>query len=294
MFWWGADIGRGLARSLLCPGWWWKELLSFYRYSYSMEREGAGVGSWEQLRPILRPVRAGGALAWIPRLDSLGEYPMGQVFALAGECCQPNQSSYLYSYNPNTDTWRTEYTFPYDVVIDSGAAMAPGVPALTGNYYDVRIFPGGHSTAYLVWKPSRRTLRYNHQTQNSGAALCEGETAYSCYAVFGEDNWDHFEWHRLDSVYEGAQGRVSGIPNPLRVKTLAGAGEYRFTISCAPGPVSLKVIDVLGRDVVKTIAQAGSAGVDLNWRYRSFSSGVYFYKVETPSGSTSNKLVVAK
>jgi hypothetical protein len=59
----------------------------FYRYSYPMQ--GASNGTWDLLADLSdgqydQAVNAGGALAWVPRMDSTDVYPMGQVFALAG------------------------------------------------------------------------------------------------------------------------------------------------------------------------------------------------------------------
>ena len=264
----------------------------FYRYSYPMQ--GASNGTWYQLADLYddQGVNAGGAIAWIPRTDSTDVYPMGQVFALAGHADLPN---YLYSYNPATNAWRIEYDFGYDLAVDSGAAMSPG-----GGGYDVRFFMGGHSRVYLVWNPAGGTskLKSSQPTpcqQNAGAALCEGEGTHSCYAVFGESTRDTFAWHNgLDPEEDGGQSRASARPEGVSVKVRAGSGEHQFIISCAPGPVTLRVVDAVGAVVAKTSAQAGSTGVELNWRSNCASPGVYFYIVGTSSGSDSGKLVVAR
>jgi hypothetical protein len=267
----------------------------FYRYSYPMD--SASDGTWYQLANLVdgsqddQAVNAGGALAWIPRTDSTGVYPMGQVFALVGFADLPN---YLYCYNPATNAWRIEYDFGYDLAVDSGAAMSPG-----GGGYDVRFFLGGHSKAFLVWDPASRTMKHSlstHYQQNAGAALCEAEAPHSCHAVFGEGNCPYFEWHNgTDSLVEdGGQSRLSAIPEGVSVKVRAGSGEHRFTISCAPGAVSLKVVDAVGRVAAEVGAEAGNAGVELAWRHGSARPGVYFYTVVTQSGSSSSKLVVPR
>ena len=264
----------------------------FHRYSYPMQ--GASNGTWDQLADLYddQAVNAGGALAWLPRTDSADEYPMGQVFALAGFADLPN---YLYSYNPATNEWRIEYDFGYDLAVDSGAAMSPG-----GGGYDVRIFLGGHTKAYLVWDPAGGTskLTLSQPTpcqQNAGAALCEGEADHTCYAVFGESTRDTFAFHNgLDSDEDGDQSGFSSGPKQLPVKAIAGSGEHRFIISCSPGPVTLGVVDAVGAVVAKTSAWAGSEGVELTWRHGSTRAGVYLYRVVTRTGSVSGKLVVAR
>jgi hypothetical protein len=224
---------------------------------------------------------------------------MGQVFALRGQ-----GSYHLYSYNPYTNAWRVEYTFPYDILVDSGAAMAHG----PGNEQaeppilpDIRFLVGGHVKAYLVWNPAGgiSKLKFSQPSpcpQNAGAALCEGEDTHSCYAVFGESTRDIFAWHNgLDPGEEdGGESRVSAMSEKASVKVRAGLGEHRFIVSCAPGPVSLKVVDAVGKVVAKAGGQAAGAEVSLTWRHESARAGVYFYTVVTQSGSGSGKLVVPR
>lgn len=273
----------------------------FYRYSYPMQ--GASNGTWEEGLANLsdgqddQAVGAGGALAWVPRTDSSAVYPMGQVFALRGQ-----GSYHLYSYNPYTDAWRVEYTFPYDILVDSGAAMAHGPEqAEPPMPPDIRFLAGGHTDAYLVWDPAGgiSKLKFSQPSpcpQNAGAALCEGEGPHSCYAVFGESTRDTFAWHNgLDPREEdGEESRFSAMSEKVSVNARAGLGEHRFIVSCAPGPVCLKVVDCVGKVVAKADGQAAGGGVDLTWRHGRAGPGVYFYVLETPSGSGSGKLVVPR
>ncbi|GEM_PF-1042895 len=269
----------------------------FYRYSYPMQ--GASDGSWVGRANFYQGygVYAGGALAWVPRTDSPAVYPMGQVFALRGQ-----GSYHLYSYNPATNAWRLECTLPYEMLVGSGAAMSPGpdrddpLP-----YEDIRFFVGGHARAYVVWNPAGGTskLTLSQPTpcqQNAGAALCEAEATHACYAVFGESTRDTFAYHDgFDPPEEeGGQSRVSAGPQGLPVEVRAGPGEHRFIVSCAAGPVALKVVDALGRVAVKASAEASSAGAELTWRHGSARAGVYFYTIGTQAGSGSGKLAVAR
>jgi hypothetical protein len=265
----------------------------FYRYSYPMQ--GTSNGTWDGLSNFYgsNQVKAGGVLAWVPRTDSSTVYPMGEVFALCDQ-----GSNKLYCYNPYTDAWRVEYTFANDILVDSGAAMAHG-PGNALVLPDIRFFAGGHTCAYMVWDPSVRTMEYSDTTpcpQNAGAALCEGEDVHSCYAVFGENTCDTFAWHDgLDLLMrDRGQGRVSTMSENVSVKVQSGSSEHRFIISCAPGQVSLKVVDVVGKVVAKARGQAASGVIDLTWRHGFVRPGVYFCTVVTPSGSGSGKLVVAR
>jgi hypothetical protein len=132
--------------------------------------------------------------------------------------------------------------------------------------------------------------------QNAGAALCESEGAHSCYAVFGENTCDTFAWHNgLDLLMrDRGQDRVSAVSKKISVKVPAGSSEHRFIVSCAAGPVSLNVVDAVGKVVAKASGQAANGGVDLNWRHGFVGPGVYLCTVVTPSGSGSGKLVVAR
>lgn len=78
-------------------------------------------------------------------------------------------------------------------------------------------------------------------------------------------------------------------PNPFNPQTT-----IRFTVQGA-GPVSLKVYDVLGREVATLVNEPLRTGTyKVNFVAGSLASGVYFYRLSAGSLSATRKLVVVK
>ncbi len=125
-----------------------------------------------------------------------------------------------------------------------------------------------------------------------------------CYSVNNNDNsyQDMFNWtytwigsktlgvtqtSSLPHTYELKQN----YPNPFNPST-----QIKYSIEKA-GIVSLKVYDLLGREVanlVNTYQQIGSYAVTFNSVNRAFSSGVYFYRLESGSFVATHKMVLLK
>jgi len=84
---------------------------------------------------------------------------------------------------------------------------------------------------------------------------------------------------------------LQNYPNPFNPST-----QINYSIEKA-GQVSLKVYDMLGR-VVSTVVNehqtAGTYTVSLNMAGQGFSSGVYFYRLETGSFVSTRKLILLK
>jgi hypothetical protein len=93
----------------------------------------------------------------------------------------------------------------------------------------------------------------------------------------------------VPSSYELSQN----YPNPFNPTT-----QIRYNLE-KPGLVSVKVYDLLGREVVtlvNTHQGAGSYTVTFNTAQigRSLSSGVYFYRLESGSFVANNKMLLVK
>lgn len=97
-------------------------------------------------------------------------------------------------------------------------------------------------------------------------------------------------------VYDQSFGEIpsgfnlrQNFPNPFNPATT-----IRFSIS-ERGPVSLRVFDVLGREVKTLVNEVLSAGAhERIWDANSCSSGVYFYRLQAGSYSDTKKLVLVK
>lgn len=78
-------------------------------------------------------------------------------------------------------------------------------------------------------------------------------------------------------------------PNPFNPST-----EFKFRVE-EYGPVSLKIHDVLGREVATIVQEELSPGeYSCTWNAGSFPSGVYYYKLETHRFTDVKKMILLK
>jgi len=99
----------------------------------------------------------------------------------------------------------------------------------------------------------------------------------------------------LTVVVSGRVYRASVTPNPINP-----VGDLSF-ITAAPGPVRIQLFDLGGR-LVRTLldvasAPAGPHRLLIDGRSESgesLGSGIYFYRISTPDGSFTGRLVVLK
>jgi len=78
-------------------------------------------------------------------------------------------------------------------------------------------------------------------------------------------------------------------PNPFNPKTII---KYQLGIT---GKVKLVIYDLLGKEITKLVNEKQTAGnYQIEWDGSKYASGVYFYKLETESFSTTKKMVLLK
>jgi len=82
---------------------------------------------------------------------------------------------------------------------------------------------------------------------------------------------------------------LENYPNPFNPSTII---RYRLADE---GMVSLKVLDILGREVTTLAAEYKTAGMhEVRFNASSISSGIYFYKLEAGGKSAIQKMVLVK
>lgn len=82
---------------------------------------------------------------------------------------------------------------------------------------------------------------------------------------------------------------LSSFPNPFNPSTRI---QYRLA---SDGPVSLKVYDVLGREVVSLVDEVKSAGTyTVTWDASRLPSGIYFTRLETAGKALVKKIMLVK
>ncbi len=78
-------------------------------------------------------------------------------------------------------------------------------------------------------------------------------------------------------------------PNPFNPTTT-----FQFQIP-ATGLVTIKVYDVLGREVMTLLDEVKPAGIyQVNWDASALTTGVYFYKVHTATFNAVKKAILLK
>ena len=78
-------------------------------------------------------------------------------------------------------------------------------------------------------------------------------------------------------------------PNPFNPNTEIGFRIADF------GRVSLKILDVLGREVATLVNEEKSAGVySARWNATAFGSGTYFYRIESNGQREIRKMLLMK
>lgn len=108
--------------------------------------------------------------------------------------------------------------------------------------------------------------------------------------------WSHTwitDWYAND--VENENGLVNtfslsqNYPNPFNPATI-----IRYSIAEA-GLVTLKIYDVLGREVLELVNEEKAAGsYDINFNASKLSSGVYMYKIESGSYQEAKKMILVK
>lgn len=78
-------------------------------------------------------------------------------------------------------------------------------------------------------------------------------------------------------------------PNPFNPVT-----QIKYNLPKA-GFVTVKVFDILGKEVAQLVNEYNTAGTyEINWNAMQYSSGVYFYKIETKDFSQTKKMMLVK
>ncbi len=140
-------------------------------------------------------------------------------------------------------------------------------------FYDLRPYLDANSVE-IRW-----TLAMDHSNDDRGLFL--DEVALVSNAVF--------EAPEIDAKLPGTFALENAYPNPFNPTTM-----LTYSVA-ANAPVTLKVYDVLGREVMTAfdgIRNAGQYRLELDMS--SFATGIYFVRMDAPSFQQAQKLVLVK
>jgi hypothetical protein len=95
--------------------------------------------------------------------------------------------------------------------------------------------------------------------------------------------------HDRDSEVPTSFSVMQNYPNPFNPST-----NIRFSLE-ATNAVTLKIRDVLGREVATLVDQTLATGTyTVNWNATSFPSGIYFYTVRAGNSLETRRMILAK
>jgi len=119
------------------------------------------------------------------------------------------------------------------------------------------------------------------QVQMGGSKVISGFLAYTSSDITGVSD----EKEIIPTVYKLNQN----YPNPFNPSTT-----IRYSIP-QTSLVTLKVYDVLGREVAALVNEEKSLGTyQLNFDASSLASGIYFYKLQAGSFISTKKMILLK
>ena len=175
---------------------------------------------------------------------------------------------------------------------------------------NVELFQGGETGTLVAIAASAPSTAYSTYTQFSVPFLYQtSDTPDLCIAQIliaapAESNYVHVGSYFLldDIAFSGSVGvnentdniptttqLVQNYPNPFNPTT-----NLQFSTAQA-GFVSLKVFDLLGREVAKLVSEELPAGkYTREWNASAIPSGVYFYRLQSGLFGETKKLVLQK
>jgi hypothetical protein len=221
-----------------------------------------------------RRVAGGQFYAFLVKLDSNGEVQWSRIFGtdLWNEFCrsmkQTSDSGFIMAGYRNTGFSSDVYIIKLDKEANTCANMTNvvsvnGTGGMVTMTNPTSIFPG-----YIVTEPQ--------STKSSGGNFV---TLCGLVGTGGTGNSE------LPESFELAQN----YPNPFNPSTVIS---YSLPVN---SNVTLKVFDILGKEVVTLVDENQNAGnYNVEWNALEFSSGIYFYQIETKEYSKIKKMILLK
>lgn len=224
---------------------------------------------------------------------------------------------------------RRGYSDIYAQRIDADSALQwdpSGVAAClqTGDQLNPNIIKDGSGGAIIAWRDSRYGDNVYAQKINAGGALqwttdgaviCTTAGAHYFPVLVSDSSggaiitW--WEYRSIDAdiyaqrvysngnLYTGVKGDNGIVPNEFNLgqnypNPFNPATKISFTVGTQQA-VSLRIFDVLGREVATLVNENKPAGTySVSWNASALASGVYFYRLQAGENVQVKKLVLLK
>jgi hypothetical protein len=128
-----------------------------------------------------------------------------------------------------------------------------------------------------------------HNYSFTDAALASGSYAYRLKQIDNSGAFKYSQEAQIAIVTPEVFALNQNYPNPFNPTTVIS---YQLPIS---GYVSLKVYDMLGREVMTLVNEVKSAGhYSINFNASAFSSGIYFYRITAGTFTQTKQMMFIK
>ena len=128
-----------------------------------------------------------------------------------------------------------------------------------------------------------------HNYSFTDAALASGSYAYRLKQIDNSGAFKYSQEAQIAIVTPEVFALNQNYPNPFNPTTVIS---YQLPIS---GYVSLKVCDMLGREVMTLVNEVKSAGhYSINFNASAFSSGIYFYRITAGTFTQTKQMMFIK
>ncbi|MBX3006764.1 MAG: glycoside hydrolase family 3 C-terminal domain-containing protein [Melioribacteraceae bacterium] len=183
----------------------------------------------------------------------------------------------IQKFNQIRITWETAYGKEYIIEVSDDEVNWRQIVNQSNGFGNIELWKVNGEGRYIKLTGTKRATEY-------GYSIYEFEVFYDLTTDIREDDQSVILDYKLEQNY----------PNPFNPVTI-----IKYSIPSGnknePGVVSLKIFDVLGREVAILVNENKAPGVyEVQFDGSNFSSGVYFYRLQYGRNAQVKKLVLMK
>ena len=186
--------------------------------------------------------------------------------------------------------------FPTTLTVDVDGDGKLEIVVMAGR--DLHVLKSNADNSYYVWylkrEDRKESVQYYDLNRDGKKDFIIGKSEIDSQGR-GRLYADAYLASSISTVSEKSHDKIHSIselkthPNPFNSLT-----QFEYKTS-ERGDVSLKVYDILGREVAVLMFLGQEPGIHYaRWDASSFSSGIYFVKVETPTNSLTRRILLIR